>query len=539
MRQKIKLNLMLFSAATIALSSLATVISCSNQVYSTSDIGGLNDWFNPGQKENIKLKDYVAKINASNNEKAKALLKQKTILITSGSSIGDFSFNQSAWEAISKFSLEINNNDNQAFQVFAISDADQFDAYDYAIAKGFKIWVLTGFQQEWLLRNWLKVGNNLKRFQKAKINIIALDWFAPDDPNDLLNQIKGSILGINFRSQEAAFTTSYAMAQLFDEINQEDPNLFPNEKTLFNSFAGFDTAGVTNFNYGFYEGLRQYNEDNLVRKTNYFTRVTTPINLNTTFTINNSSKVAIQNEINGNNHQNQEPQVSFPVAGELTALAIDLIQKKKSHQWIIGVDTDQSLVYPQDKNILLTSVQKKISVAIYKALLTLYQVDGYDQNNKILPNGYHFNDDNLIVDAQKNLANFNVVKGYKDGFVSVAKSTLDPNLKFKNQTTYASRYDQIVANTWDTFFGNKTKAIVGRFNLEKNKIENNLSGLKPTQDEINAFTKAINQPNDLSSANIQAILNLKNVMYGFLTSSNQKNYFEPVLDLINKIKANN
>ena len=57
MRQKIKLNLMLFSAATIALSSLATVISCSNQVYSTSDIGGLNDWFNPGQKENIKLKE--------------------------------------------------------------------------------------------------------------------------------------------------------------------------------------------------------------------------------------------------------------------------------------------------------------------------------------------------------------------------------------------------------------------------------------------------------------------------------------------------
>ena len=539
MTKKIKLNCSVFSVGLLSITSILTTVSCSNQKYSNNDIGGLNQWFNPGQNENKKLINYVDQINHSNNEKAKNLLKQKTILLTSGGSIGDFSFNQSAWEAISKFSKEIGNKDNEVFQVISISEAEQFNAYDYAIAKGFKIWVLTGFQQEWLLRNWLKTGRNLERFKNNKINVIALDWFPGDDPEDVLSQIKGSVLGINFRSQEAAFTASYAAAELMEQINKSNPDSFKADDNLFNSFGGFDIGGITNFNYGFYEGLRQHNEDNISQNRDYLLRATSPINLNTTFTLNNGSKVAVQNQVNGVNDQKKPPKVIFPVAGELIANVIDLIKQKKSDQWVIGVDTNQALVFATDKAKILTSVEKKIAIAIYKALLTLYQLDGYENNNKsfsLLPNGYHFNDDNLIVNEKNNLTNFNAIKGYKDGFVDVAKSTLDQNLRFQNGSTYAQKYDEIVANTWDEFFGNENKKLKGRFNINKSESENNKKGLKPTEDEIKMFEQAIADSNNLSKENIEAILNLKNVLFGSLTQNNQKNYFEPTLDLINNMK---
>ena len=169
----------------------------------------------------------------------------------------------------------------------------------------------------------------------------------------------------------------------------------------------------------------------------------------------------------------------------------------------------------------------------------MYQLDGYENNNKsfnLLPSGYHLNDDNLIVNEKNNLTNFNAVKGYKDGFVDVAKSTLDQNLKFQNGSTYAQKYDEIVANTWDEFFGNEKKKLKGRFNVNKSEFENNKKGLKPTKDEIKMFEKAIADSNNLSKENIEAILNLKNVLFGSLTQNNQKNYFEPTLDLINNMK---
>ena len=501
----------------------------------------------------------AAAIRGGTDEQAKARLQQKTILLTNGGRTNDLSFNQSAWEAISKFSREIGNDANAFYEVPALSNVQQYNAYDFAIAKGFQIWILTGFQQEDQLRQWLRIGNNLKRFLNHKITVIAVDWFPGEDlpASDILSQIQGHILGLNFKTQEAAFTAAYAAAQLLSEVNQIDPNLYPSEQTYFNSFAGGDFAGATNFNYGFYEGMRQFNTDNSTGPSRYQVRATAPVTLTASFTLTSDTKALVDREVSG--QQGQRPQIIFPVAGSLSAAALDLVKAKQLNQWVIGVDTNQALAFPAHRGSILTSVEKRIAIAVYKALLTLYQLDGYDATEpSLLPQPYHLNDDLTIVyGPNDNPSNYNALGGYDEGFVGVTHSTLDAH-KFRflsghhKDLSYAKRYDAIVDKTWATFFGDDQTP--GRF---KRAIAPGTDGLKPPQTVIEAFHQAIGPewaafqakdgqpwgsptgwPDAVAraaalKANQTKIMALQNVWLGGMSFANRENFFEPILAAIN------
>ena len=559
--------ILLTSTSSLLIGSALFVSSCSltNKTHYVDDqISGLKEVFNPDSEQNEALKTLASNIrkldpSKPENKAKQELLDQKTILITAGGKINDRSFHQSAWEAISKFSKEIGNDNNAFYETKAVSDDQQFDAYDFALKKGFKVWVLIAFTQENLLGKWLRRGKNLERFKKENIKVITVDWFPSEKSNDgIFNKVKGNILGLNFKTQEASFVASYAASQLLSEINKSDKSLFPSEKTFFNSFGGDDFSAVTNFNYGFYEGMRQFNEDSIEQKMNYLVRSNSPIELKTGFNLNLDGKAKVEREIDGG-IKKEVPQIIFPVAGGLSSAAIDRVQNKKSNQWIIGIDSNQALAYPKNKESLLTSVEKKVGVAVYKALLTLYQLDGYQSDHKLslLPDGYQLNNANQIVNSDGKLDNYNAVNGYLEGFADVSKSTLNPDLKLKQngkEITYAQRYDEIVENTWDTFFGNQEKNIKGRFNVLKTDSENGKKGLKPTDTEIEEFNKAmLNWPdnithdqngNELSdemkkqmlAKNIKTVVNFKNVLFGFMTFQNKINYFDPMIQLINDQK---
>lgn len=541
----LKKTLFLSSLAASSLLGIMSVVSCNNDSdysrYSFDDIGGLRDEFNPNQSENKKLIDFANNIRKSGTEKQKEALTQKTILLTTGGDVRDQSFNQSVWEAMSKFSREIGNPNNSYFETKSISDAAQCDAYDYALSKGYKVWILTGFQQGELLKTWLRIGKNKERFANEGVRVITVDWFADKEMEELTPQ--GSIMGLNFETQQAAFVAAYSAAKLLKEINQENNNLYNNAK--FNTFGGGDFAGVTNFNYGFIEGIRQFNEDvlefnkNSNVKHNYFVAPSSDsIELSTGFapTIDSRAKVELQVDHN-------KPQVVFPVAGSLTANAIDFIKAKKSGQWVIGVDTNQALAFPNDKGLLLTSVEKRISIAIYKALAVVYGVAGFDSEkmDSFLPQGYSFNIETGFFESvnkagKKETKNCDVKKGYDASFVGTSKSTLSSDLKFKNGTTYAQRYDEITSQTWDEFFGTKDK--VGRFDLSVNQTEEyegfdkqmiSKKGLLPSQTIIDNFITSITaeiKPDELTTI-ISNILSLKNVKIGFMTAGNKSTYFDP------------
>ena len=123
------------------------VSSCSltkTTHYVDDQISGLKEVFNPDSEQNEALKTLASNIrkldpSKPENKAKQELLDQKTILITAGGKINDRSFHQSAWEAISKFSKEIGNDNNAFYETKAVSDDQQFDAYDFALKKGFKV----------------------------------------------------------------------------------------------------------------------------------------------------------------------------------------------------------------------------------------------------------------------------------------------------------------------------------------------------------------------------------------------------------------
>ena len=570
-------------SGSFVLAALPAVVSCNisggnlTRSYVSSDIGGLRQEFNPEIAEdqpniNEKLVKKVEQIKESTSEagkKKQALLNQRTILITTGGKANDQSFNQSVWEAISKFSRETGMEENAKFETPSISNSDQFDAYDYAVSKGFKFWFLTGFQQEGQLGAWLAKGNNTQRFIDNDTIVVTVDWYPGDAPADdnPFSKVKGRVLGLNFKTQEGGFVASYAASQLLSEINADqisnkvEKPKFPSGATYLNSFAGGDFSGATNFNYGFYEGMRQFNQDMIEgvklpsskNNSKYFIRSTSPFEATTGFAITNESKKKAELQVDGVrvNDELQQPQVIFPVAGSLSAVAIDRARDSKNGQWVIGVDTDQSLAFPDDKGLLLTSVEKKIAVAAYKALLTIYDLTDYDSSSKdknSLLDSKHKMDDSRRIQVEKSgkweYENLNSVGGYKEGFVDISKSTLDPNYyKFMTKTrsgetyTYAQRYDEIVKNVWDSFFGSKENDKVGtegRFYNEKTSgasEEYKKNGLKKQQNIVDAFYKNISP-----GGNPSAVLALENVTQGGMTAGNMDTFFMPVIDKINKQK---
>ena len=138
--------------------------------------------------------------------------------------------------------------------------------------------------------------------------------------------------------------------------------------------------------------------------------------------------------------------------------------------------------------------------------------------------------------------NLNSEGGYKEGFVSVSKSTLDPdNFKFTSKDyTYAQRYDEIVKNVWDSFFGSKSDnqaGVQGRFYNEKNDSETEQYkkyGLKKSDDIVKKFSENISE--GATEAVINAVLALENVTQGWMTAGNMNNFFTPIIEKINNQK---
>lgn len=457
---KLRKSLVVSISALAFISPIALVTSCSKEFYSSSDIGGVETWLknSVGSTTTVKEKadqikqDYKNNPNNQDNKLAESLLNQKVIQITTGGKVNDNSFNQLVWESISSFSKSIGNNNSRYFETDAIVQGLQNDAYDYAISNGYKIWVLTGYQQESLLKSWLETGKNRERFNEAGVKIITVDWYS----GELVES--GKILGLNFKTQESSFTVGYAAAKLVSEVYPGSQNV---NNRYFNTFAGGDFSGATNYNYGFYEGMRRWNAEQSSNDTKVASTIVSnseSVDLTTSFSITNDSKAKVNSAVDGYS-TGVAPKVIMPVAGSLTSVAIDRVKEKKSDQWIVGVDTDMSFTYPSDKGFLLTSSEKRIAIAIYKALCLFFGLnsalgdEGINQVNMVWQN-----DEYLIKDKSSGqISSYNVAGGYAEGFVGVSKSTLNSKLKFNDGAnagkTYAQRFDEIVDETWDKFFG--------------------------------------------------------------------------------------
>jgi basic membrane lipoprotein Med (substrate-binding protein (PBP1-ABC) superfamily) len=101
----------------------------------------------------------------------------------------------------------------------------------------------------------------------------------------------------------------------------------------------------------------------------------------------------------------------------LVAVAIDNIKAKKTEQMLIGTDTNQSIAFPQDKNMFFSSIEKKVAMAVYKTIVMLAGIplDFVDAT---------ISDVNFQGDFVELKTSAYVKYGFDKGFVGYSKSTL-------------------------------------------------------------------------------------------------------------------
>jgi basic membrane protein A len=210
----------------------------------------------------------------------------------------------------------------------------------------------------------------------------------PAKINELLTQNVKGVISVGFDLAQAAKAASEANPQIAF-INVDFPSQTANDLGLLFStdqpsfMAGYLAAGMTRsgavctyggqqtppvltFMVGFEHGVAYYNQDNgtNVQLLGWQTNAENPVGGSGvfvgTFTDQNTGReIAAQ-------FFNQGCDIIFPVAGE-TGLG-SLTAAKERGLKAIGVDLDQAQTSPEYADVILTSVLKKIDVAVFEAV---------------------------------------------------------------------------------------------------------------------------------------------------------------------------
>ncbi len=281
---------------------------------------------------------------------------RKTILLTAGGSVNDKAFNQSALESMKLYQKQAGILDDGTISYKeTIEDEKLSAAYTYALDNNFKTWVLTGFQQGEFLGVWLENPANKAAFIEQGIIVVGIDW----DGSTILPE--GQFLGLGFKTQESSWVVGYAASEY----------LSTTDTPYLSSFGGGVFDGVVDFNNGFLQGMLDWNTNNPKTPVRFHSgnMETDKIVLNTGFE-STSDAMQIVKDIVGTS-DSKSPKIILPVAGSLGATTLDDIKAKKSGQMIIGVDSNQALAFPSDKETFFSSVEKKVAVGVYKALMLI------------------------------------------------------------------------------------------------------------------------------------------------------------------------
>lgn len=260
-----------------------------------------------------------------------------------------------------------------------------------------------------------KHGDPIKAYQ-GESNFILIDSTSD----------KQNVLNINFKTSEVGFEAGYAAAKKAYEVDKNDPKV-----ATFGS-AAFDS--VTNFMYGFAEGVKYYNinpknANNTKKVTlvkNYPNNAHYPIIGDTDFqadkdqNVSNLAKALIGDGVD----------VIFPVGGPQQETVATTIknEQKEGKVFVIGVDADFAKAKPEFAKEILTSALKNIATATTAALQVIY--DGEDAGaTAFVANKYQ----QITTETRavfttlatgENLFGNSVLAGIAEGFVGLASDTV-------------------------------------------------------------------------------------------------------------------
>lgn len=309
-------------------------------------------------------------------------------VVTADGTVNDNSFNQSSWEAVQQLAAltggEITPVDS--------STSELEGQYSSLVNTNKNIWVLSGFQHGDELTKWLQIPENKQSFIDKKIIVIGIDW------NDNKKVIpEGHYINLTYKTEEAGWLAGYANASFLAKKFPNDAN-----KRSAITIGGGVFASVTDFIAGYLTGIKAWNEKNADKKTKITdNKVALDLGFNAQET---TTKERLEQIATKNN-----PTTLLAVAGPLTEIFSDVVANKED-RYLIGVDTDQSLVYTKSKNKFFTSILKNLGYSVFSVLSDLYTKKSDSKNLA----GFEFNKKSATV-----------YLGFKDNFVDIAETSLE------------------------------------------------------------------------------------------------------------------
>lgn len=252
----------------------------------------------------------------------------KVCEVTDSGGIDDKSFNASAWAGAQKAAAEF----GEAKFLESQQQTDYEKNINAFIDEDCTVIITVGF----LLGDATSAAAAANPDVKFAIVDFAYD---PTIPN---------VLGLVFATDQAGFLAGYVAAA--------------STKTgKVGTFGGIQIPSVTSFMDGFALGVQYYNEK---KGTAVEVLGWNPATQEGLFAGNFES--TDDGRRLGETLMDEGADIIMPVAGPVgqgTAAAV----KDRGNAWIIGVDTDWTVSSPDFKDIILTSVQKMIDVAVYEA----------------------------------------------------------------------------------------------------------------------------------------------------------------------------
>jgi basic membrane protein A and related proteins len=261
----------------------------------------------------------------------------KACQVTDTGGVDDRSFNQTSWkgveDAIAQLGVEGKVLESQ-------QQADYENFLNAFIEEGCDIIITVGF----LLGDATETAAQQNPDQK-----FAIVDFAYDPPYD-------NILGLVFATDEAAFLAGYVAAGV-------------TQTGFVGTFGGIQIPTVTIFMDGFAMGVREYNSRH---GTNVQVLGWDPATQSGLFTGNFDS--LDDGRTMGETLISQGADIIMPVAGPV-GLGTAAAAQEHDGVYLIGVDTDWTVSSSEYTDIMLTSVLKKMDVAVFESIEMVVEDD--------------------------------------------------------------------------------------------------------------------------------------------------------------------
>ncbi|TCG11461.1 BMP family ABC transporter substrate-binding protein [Mycoplasma todarodis] len=284
----------------------------------------------------VSCGDWEGKFELRLNNETNDELSNKLAMVTDGGSVDDKSFNEQGYDAYHALS---GHGKASVLRPDGVTTFEIKKRYETAAKYGSRVIVTPGFHHMSAIQSFIK------SFGEKKIGFILVDA--------VLNN--SNVASITFQTKYSGFLAGYFASEYLTEVKKD-------KTPKVGMFGGANFPGVTDFMIGFISGVKYYNDTKKPQHKIQFSKFANDAEYT------NSGFSAGQGTQYANKLLQGGADVILPVAGPQTSDVISAINQNEKYKdvKIVGVDTDQALQYPSDENKFLTSIEKKLSLAVQK-----------------------------------------------------------------------------------------------------------------------------------------------------------------------------